>query len=286
MVRLSANPLGLIAGEGVFPLLVARGAHAAGRRVVCAAFRGSAWTQLRNECDRFRWVSVARPGSWIRYLRSAGCSEAIMVGRVAHQRLHDRWMYLRYIPDLRAVRLWLTRVRRDTRPYAVLGALMDELGSAGITVVDSTQYCREHLAAAGVMTRRQPTDLQRQDMLYGWQLAQSISRMDIGQCLVVMRRQVVAVEALEGTAALIQRAGSLCKTRGWTLVKVSNTTGDVRVDVPTIGTATIEALHACGGGCIALEAGKTLMLEKPKVLELADRYKIAIVGLDAALSPT
>src|SRR5580765_4473137 len=103
------HPLGLIAGEGIFPLLVARGARAAGRRVVCAALAGSAWPQLRDECDSFAWVGVARLGRWIRFLRAAGCSEAIMVGRVTKTRMYDPWRYFRYIPDLRTLRIFFTR---------------------------------------------------------------------------------------------------------------------------------------------------------------------------------
>src|SRR5580700_2466690 len=120
-------PLGLIAGEGIFPILVARGARAAGRRVVCTAFSGHAWPELQPECDEFHWVGVLRCGEWIRHLRRAGISEAIMVGRVNKSHLYDRWRYFRYIPDLRTARLFWRIVRRDKRPQAVLQALVDEL---------------------------------------------------------------------------------------------------------------------------------------------------------------
>ena len=273
------SPLGLIAGEGVFPLLVARGARAAGRRVVCAGLAGCAWPQLREECDRFQTVGITRLGSWIRFLKSAGVQDAIMVGRVAKSRMYDRWRYIRHIPDFRTLRLWLTRLRRDKRPYAVLSALIDELDSAGINLIDSTTYTLDQMASAGVMTRKHPTDAQWEDIHFGFEVGQQISRLDIGQAIAVLSRDVIAVEALEGTAAMIERAAKLCRTGGWTLVKVSNTTQDMRVDVPSIGTATIESLRSARGGCIVLEAGKTIMLEKQKVIELADRYKIAIVGL-------
>jgi DUF1009 family protein len=275
------EPLGLIAGEGVFPLLVARGARAAGRRVVCAAFAGHAWPDLREACDEFHWVGVLRLGQWSRVLRRAGAREAIMVGRVAKGQIYDRWRYFRYIPDWRGVRtLW--RARHDRRPMAILGLVMDELGSSGITLIDSTKYCSEHVVTPGVLTRRQPGASQWADVRFGWEICQTVSRLDIGQSIAVVDNDVIAVEAVEGTNAMIERAGRLCPVGGWTLIKVSNTRQDLRVDVPTVGTTTIEKLAAAGAGCLVLEAGKTIMLEKAKVLELADRHKIAVVGLDAA----
>ncbi len=273
-------PLGLIAGEGVFPLLVARGARAAGRRVVCVAFGGHAWPELQQECDQFRWVGVVRLNQWIRTLRSAGCSEAVMVGRVAKGQLYDRWRYLRYIPDLRSARFFWRVARKDKRPQAILQAIVAELAGEGIQLIDSTRYCPEHLATAGVMTRRSPTDAQWADIRLGYEVAQALRRFDIGQSIAVLDRDVIAVEALEGTNAMIERAGRLCKVGGWTLIKVANSEQDMRVDVPTVGTTTIEKLAAARASCLMLEPGKTVLLERPKVLELADRHKIAIVGYD------
>lgn len=275
------QPLGLIAGEGVFPLLVARGARSAGRRVVCTAFSGHAWPDLARECDEFRWVGILRINQWIKHLKQAGCTEAIMVGRVEKTGIYDRWRYFRYIPDLRTLSLMIRVIRRDKRPNTILMALVDELASAGITLMDSTQYTPDHVATPGVMGNRQPSEQQWQDIRYGYELCQTISRLDIGQSIAVIDRDVIAVEAIEGTNAMIERAGKLCRTGGWTLIKVANTQQDMRVDVPTIGTVTIEKLAAAKAGCLVLEPGKTVLLEKPKVLEMADRYKIAVVGWEA-----
>jgi DUF1009 family protein len=274
------EPLGLIAGEGVFPVLVARGARAAGKRVVCAAFSRHAWADLQHECDVFRWVGVLRMNQWVRVLKGHGCREAIMVGRVQKSQMYDRWRYFRYIPDLRTLKLWFGTLRHDKRPYAVLRAVVDELSNAGITLIDSTTYCAEHMVSPGVLTQRQPTESQWRDIHLGWEICCAISRMDIGQSIAVMNSDVIAVEALEGTNAMIERAGKLCRVGGWTMIKVANTKQDMRVDVPTIGLHTIEELHAAGAGCIVLEAGKTIILEKTKVLELADRYRIAVVGYE------
>ena len=272
-------PLGLIAGEGIFPLLVARGARAAGRRVICTAFEGFAWEDLQKECDEFHWVGVLRVGGWAKILRKAGVNEAIMVGRVAKGRIYDRWRYFRYIPDWRGAKL-LWQARKDRRPSSLLGLVVDELGTSGIHLIDSTQYCPEHVVSAGVLTKRQPTESQWADIRVGWTRCQTVSRLDIGQSIAVIDNDVIAVEAVEGTDAMIERAGRLCPVGGWTLIKVSNTHQDLRVDVPTIGATTIEKLANARAGCLVLEAGKTVMLERQKVLELADRYKIAVVGLD------
>jgi DUF1009 family protein len=275
------QPLGLIAGEGIFPLLVARGARSAGRRVVCAALSGSAWPELEDECAIFRRVGVARMSQWIRVLKQAGCTEAIMVGRVAKAKMYSKWRYFQYIPDARTARVWFRTLRHDKRAGAVLRAISNELAHEGITLIDSTKYCHEHLANPGVMTRRQPTDKQWQDIRFGWELCRTISRLDIGQAVAVLDRDVIAVEALEGTNAMIERAGQLCKSGGWTLIKVANSGEDMRMDVPTIGTTTIEKLHAAQAACVVLEPGKTIILEKQKVMELADRFKIAVVGYSA-----
>lgn len=271
-------PLGLIAGEGIFPLLVARGARAAGRKVVCTAFSGHAWAELQGECDEFHWVGILRLNQWIKHLKRAGCTEAIMVGRVEKTGIYDRWRYFRYIPDLRTLWLMLRVIRRDKRANTILNSLVEEIESAGIKLMDSTQYTLDQLAAPGVMGRREPTPGQWQDIRYGYEICRSISRLDIGQSIAVVDRDVIAVEAVEGTNAMIERAGRLCRTGGWTLIKVANTHQDMRVDVPTVGTVTIEKLAAARAGCLVLEPGKTILLEKQKVIELADRYKIAVVG--------
>jgi DUF1009 family protein len=271
-------PLGLIAGEGVFPMLVARGARAAGRRVVCAALAGNAAPELQAEVDDFRWVGVLRLGQWIRMLRAAGCEQAIMVGRVRKSQMYSRWRYFQYVPDVRTIKIWFTRLRRDKRDHAVLLAVADELAKEGITLIDSTAYCADQLSTLGVMTRTQPTAAQWADIRFGYDICRTVSKMDIGQAIAVMDKDVIAVEAVEGTNVMIERAGRYCKVGGWTLIKVANTQQDMRMDVPSIGVTTIEKLAEARAGCLVLEPGKTILLEKEKVLELADRHKIAVVG--------
>lgn len=262
----------------MFPVLVARGAKAAGRNVICAGLRGMASTELAGECDRYYSAGLLRLGQWIRILKTHGCSEAILVGRVGKSSMHSQWKYFQYIPDLRTLRLWLGRVRHDKRDHAVLLAVADELASEGITLIDSTTYTQDQLATAGAMTTRQPSARQWADVEFGWALCKTIGQLDIGQALAVLDKDVIAVEAIEGTDRMIERAGQYCRTPGWTLIKVANARQDMRMDVPTVGVQTIQKLHAAGAGCLVLQVGKTILLEKQKVLELADRYRIAVVG--------
>lgn len=201
-----------------------------------------------------------------------------MVGRVAKGQVHSRWRYFQYVPDLTTVRLLAGTLRRDKRDFAILHAVADTLADKGITLIDSTRYAAAHLTTPGVLTRRAPTETQQADIEFAWPLAKLLSTNDVGQALAVKERDVIAVEAVEGTNAMIERAGGLCRGGGWTLVKVANATLDPRFDVPCVGTDTIRKLAAAGCGCLVLEAGRTMMLEKSAVLAAAEAAKIAIVG--------
>lgn len=272
--------LGLIAGEGRFPFLVADGARKAGMKVICVGLADNADPKLADCVDVFFYGAVARPGGWLKKLKKYGARRAIMVGRVAKTRIFTPWRILKYLPDWRALRIWYLRLRgKDKRNDTVLNAIADEFASAGVILMDSTMYCQEHLAQQGVMTRCQPTPAQRADIDFGWPLAQEIARLDIGQAIAVREREIIAVEAIEGTAAMIERAGALCKKGGWTLLKTAKPNQDMRFDVPCIGPDTIESLRRHKAACVAVQAGKTLILDKPQTLALADRLGIAIVGV-------
>jgi DUF1009 family protein len=274
------TPLGLIAGEGELPKLVARGARAAGRRVAVVALRGSADASLRELADAFCWRGIVQVGRWCRALRRAGCREVVMAGRVRKARMFEgpRWLqYLQYVPDLTSIRLWYWHAR-DKRNDSLLGAVADELARRGLTVIDSTRYCPEALAPAGVLTPGEVPAGVLADVEFGWPLARELARLDIGQALAVKEREVIAVEAIEGTDRLIERAGELCRQGGWTLIKLAKPEQDMRFDVPTIGPQTIENLHRARAAALVVEAGRTLILERERVLELARQYRIAVLG--------
>lgn len=276
-----SRTLGLIAGQGMLPVIVARGMKSAGCHVSCVGLRDQFdGEMLPPLCDRFHTAGVIQIGRWIRLLRRDGVREAVMVGRVAKARMHDPRRLLRQLPDWRAINIWYRRLRHDRRNAAVLAAVADELHDNGITLLDSTTYIPDHLAAPGVMGRRQPTELQQADIAFAWPLFRQLLELDIGQAMAVRERDVVAVEAVEGTAAMIERAGALCRSTGWTLLKTSRPDHDMRADVPTIGVETVEQVARAGGGCIALGAGRVILIDKPKVLAKADELHIAVVGVE------
>jgi DUF1009 family protein len=280
------NTLGLIAGEGRLPFLVAAGAKHAGLRVVCVGLEGSVEPDLAGEVDVFYEVAVARPGSWIRKLRRHKVRRTIIVGRVAKGRIFTPWRIMRYLPDLRAFRIWYWRLRKKPKQNdMVLSALADELASGGIVLENSTMYCKEHLATAGVMTKRRPSASVRDDIEFGWPMVKKLGELDIGQAIAVKEREVIAVEAIEGTAKMIERAGRHCRSGGWTLIKTAKPKQDERFDVPCVGPDTIRSLAANGARCLALEAGRTIIIDKPETVALADELGIVVLGIGASQEP-
>jgi DUF1009 family protein len=276
----TSSTIGLIAGGGRLPFLVAAGARSRGVRVVCVGLTGYVDEPLADAVDTFYHVSVARPGSWIRKLRRHDVSQAIMVGRVTKSHLFTPWRIVQYVPDWRAFRIYYWRLRgKNKQTDTLLSALIDELATGGIHLENSTMYCQEHLADAGVMTRRQPGSQVEHDIEFGWPLAKKLGELDIGQAIAVKEREVIAVEAIEGTAEMIKRAGQFCKSGGWTLIKTSKPKQDMRFDVPCVGPDTIRDLAAGGAKCLVIEAKKTIILDKPQTLELANELGIAVVGV-------
>ncbi|MFG0331336.1 MAG: LpxI family protein [Phycisphaerales bacterium] len=276
-----AEPVGLIAGDSQLPLLVADGIRAAGRPVYAIGLANQYLPELADHCDRFEAVGVARIGRWIRVLRRWGVREAVMVGGVAHDRKYAKWQLLRYAPDWRAFWLWYRSLRHDRRTGALLTALADELDRSGVRLIDNRAFIPEHLASPGVMGRTTPsTDLDH-DIQFGWPLLSEATRLGVGQSLAVRNRDVIAVEAAEGTDAMIERAGRLCQARPWALLKTCAASHDMRADVATVGLQTLERLHQAGGRALALGVGRVIMVDKPAMVEFADRLGIALVGVDA-----
>jgi len=275
----SSNVLGLIAGEGRLPFLVAAGARKAGMQVVCVGLEGNAENGLANEVDVFYHVPLARPGTWIRKLKKHNVTRTIMVGRVAKERIFTPWRILRYLPDWRVFRIYYWRLRRkDKLTESVLCAVADELATGGIKLENSTMYCKEHLATEGVMTTKPLRQSVQDDIEFGRQMVKKLAELGVGQSIAVKEKQVIAVEAIEGTAAMIERAGQLCKSGGWILLKASKPNQDMRFDVPCVGPDTIRSLAKNGGKCLVVEAGKTIIIDKPETIKLADELGIAILG--------
>ena len=207
----------------------------------------------------------------ISFFKNEGVSRAIMAGQVKHVQIFSG-----ALPDLRMLKMLFGLKQRNTD--SLIGAVADELARDGIELIDSTFFIQDQLAEEGVLTRRQPDKTERGNIEYGLQIAGEIARLDLGQTIVVRARACVAIEAMEGTDAVIRRAGELAKGK-LTVVKVAKPDQDMRFDVPVVGVPTIEVMAAAGASCLCLTAGKTLMLEKEKMLRLADEKKISIVAV-------
>jgi hypothetical protein len=273
------DTLGLIAGGGEVPKLVLSGAKRAGLRVVVVGLRGCFDASLPAGADVFYVAGVAKLGRWIRVLRHEQAGQAILAGKVRKaQALSLPWwrQWLAYLPDWSSIKVWYFHAA-DRRNDTLLRAVADEMRRKGIELIDSTKYCQDAMAVEGVWTRKALDAAQATDADLGWAVAKEIGRLDIGQSVAVKDKDVIAVEAIEGTDAMIARAGSLCKKGGWTLVKVAKPDQDMRFDVPTIGPETIERLAEARAGALVVEAAKTLVIDRPRLVALANKYGIAVV---------
>jgi len=274
------SPVGVIAGAGRFPFIVVEGAKRAGSRVVVVGLRGLADPKLRNLADAFHWAGLARMGRWIRIFTAAGVSRAIMAGYVRKEVMYGRFRLLKLCPDWMSVKLWFFQLR-DKRNDTILAAVAEVLQTKGITLQDATQYCPDALANEGLLTGSGPTPDQHKDIDFGWRMAKEMGRLDIGQAVAVKETEVIAVEAIEGTDRMIERAGQLCRRRGWCLVKVAKPNQDMRFDIPTVGPDTIEELHRAGAGVLVIEAGKTIVVDQEKMLAAAAKHGIVVIAKTA-----
>lgn len=271
--------IGLIAGGGELPLIQARGMRASGHRVACIGLKGQYDAELPALCDDFIEVGVLHLGRWCRQLRKRGATQAVMVGKVQKNQFQYHPMrWFSQMPDWRAARVWLWRSRHDRRSQTLMTSLADELKEGGLELIDTTQFIPEHMADEGVLTKLAPTSAQQHDIDFVWPILMRMNDLDIGQAVAVKKGDVIAVEAMEGTDAMIQRAGELCRKPGWLLAKGAPANKDPRFDVPTIGVQTIENLAKAGGTALLVTAGRVILIEKPQVLEAADRLGITIVG--------
>jgi DUF1009 family protein len=275
-----SKPIGLLAGSGRFPIAFAEKARHVGLRVTCVGIRDEADPILADLCERFHWSGPARLGRMIRLYKRAGVERIVMAGKVRKANiLHKPWKALTLLPDWRTIVLWYFRQRPDNRDDTVLLAVIDEFARDGLIVDSALNLCPELLVNAGHLTKRTPTARELADIDFGWDLAKKMGELDVGQSVAVKERAVLAVEAIEGTDRAIQRAGEFCKAGGFVVVKVAKPQQDMRFDVPTVGCSTIETLYRAGGRVLAIEADKTIVLDRDQTLALANRYGIAIVAV-------
>jgi hypothetical protein len=281
-----ASKLGLIAGNGRFPFLLLDAARAHGLSVVVAAIKEETDPEMnaRAAADagvRVHWLSLGELSRLIETFQSEGVTRAVMAGQVKHTQIFSSIR-----PDWRLAKLLMNLRTRNTD--MLLGAVAKVLADEGIELISSTQYLEPLLAKPGVLTRRAPTDEERKDIDYGQAVARAIAGYDLGQTVVIAAQACVAVEAMEGTDATIERAGALMLrlvdpastlSRSLTVVKVAKPDQDMRFDVPVIGVATVDTMKRAGATCLAVEAGRTLLFDAEAILRVGDEAGIAIVAL-------
>jgi DUF1009 family protein len=264
------DTLGIIAGNGAYPRLLAQAARRAGvKKIVATAFTDETDDRLAGMVDGIEWMRVGQLGKMISCFRNAGVANAIMAGQIAPKNLFD----LR--PDWKMLLLLAKLKRRNAE--SIFAAIGDELARAGVTLLSATSFLEDSLAPNGLIAGRKLSHRQEEDVAFGFEIAREVSRLDIGQTVIVKNGTILAVEGFEGTNEAIKRGGALAR-KDAVMVKVAKPTQDMRFDVPVIGVATISVAAEAHIRVIAVEAGRTLLLEKEAVIEQANRANISIVA--------
>ena len=263
--------IGLIAGSGQFPLIWVREAKRQGYEVTAVGHIGETEEELETLADSLVWVQLGELNKIIKVLKKAGITETALAGGIRKTR-----MFKDVKPDLRALNL-LARVGAP-KDDALLRAISDELASDGIRVVESTVFLSSLLTPQGPLTSRMPSREEEKDVAFGWKVVKELGQLDIGQCVVVKRQTVLAVEAIEGTDETIRRGGRLAQ-KGAVVVKACKPQQDVRFDLPAVGKQTIAVMLEVGATALALEAGRTIMLEKELLIKKADESGISVIGV-------
>jgi len=277
--------LGLIAGNGKFPFLVLEAARAQGFEVIVAAIKEETFPEIESHgAVAVHWFSLGELSKLIETFQQAGVRRAIMAGQVRHKQIFSSIR-----PDWKLAKLLLSLTTRNTD--SLLGAIAKVLADEGITLESSTSLLEPLLVTSGVLTRRAPTERERKNIEYGRAVARNLAQHDIGQTVVIAESACVAVEAMEGTDATIERAGQIMRSmqgdtstlsRALTVVKIAKPNQDMRFDVPVVGLKTIEVMHAAGASCLALDAGKCLLLDGQKIIDAANAAGIAMVAEESA----
>jgi hypothetical protein len=264
--------IGLIAGNRRFPLLFAEAARKNGNSIVAIAIKGDTSPKLKSLVDKIHWLNLSEFTRMFEIFKAEGITRVAMAGQITPARLFSR-----QVQQSRELKDFLGSLR-DKRADSIFAAVAQRLEESGMELLDSTVFIKEFLPSKGTLTQREPDFSEWEDVYFGFNLAKAVALLDIGQTVAVKNKAIVAVEALEGTDNLIRRAGQISRGR-FTLVKVSKPGQDMRFDVPVVGLNTVVTLIKSGGCCLAIEAGKTLFIDQPASVKLADSKSIAIVAV-------
>jgi len=269
----SSNRFGLIAGNGRFPFLVLDAARSQGIDMVVAAIKEETSPEIEQHARTVHWLSLGQLGKLIKTFKAEGVNQAIMAGQVKHKQIFSS-----IIPDLKMLQLLASLATRNTD--SLIGAVARVLEQEGIHLLDSVAFLQPLLPQPGVLTQRGPSSEEQQDLDYGYKLARELGRLDVGQTVVVSACACVAIEAMEGTDAVIDRAATLVNGRPLRVVKLAKPNQDLRFDVPVVGIRTVETMIRAGVTAIAIEARKTLMMDRTDLLREADAAGITIVAVE------
>jgi DUF1009 family protein len=275
--------IGLVAGWGRYPLVVAEALVAQGYQVFCLGLHGHADPVLRDLCHDYCEVGLGKLGAAIRYFRRHGVTHATMAGKLHKVLLFRRFAFWHHLPDWRFCRTfyphWISGTQ-DRKDDTLLNAVVAAFAEDGIRFVPATDFAPDLLVPPGDLSDRSPSASQWQDIEFGWHLAKAMGRLDVGQTVAVKGRAVLAVEAVEGTDECIRRAGQLCLQGGFTVVKVAKPQQDMRFDVPAFGLGTLQTLAAAGAAVLAVEAGKTILVDEFAVAAFARQHRIIVTAVD------
>ncbi|MDD5729937.1 MAG: UDP-2,3-diacylglucosamine diphosphatase LpxI [Candidatus Omnitrophica bacterium] len=265
------NKIGLIAGNRRFPIVFAQGAKKKGKYIVAIAIKGETSRQLKSHVDKLYWLSLVQFRQMFEVFKSEGVEKVAMAGQISPYRLFSK--EVRQNRDLKE----LISSIQDNKANTIFSEIASRLKEFGLDLIDSTTFVEDLLPKKGTLTRRQPNQAESLDIRFGLELAKEVARLDIGQTVAVKSKAIVAVEALEGTDNLIRRAGRIARG-GITVVKVSRPNQDMRFDIPVIGFNTVKTLVKANATCLAIEAGKTLFIDREESVKLADKKGITIIA--------
>ena len=269
-MAVETDNIGIIAGGGQFPFIVADAAKKRGLHVTAVAFEGEADRELSDKVDEIEWIKLGQLGRLIKAFKQRNVARALMAGTINKSK-----MFGNIKPDLKGL-AFLSKfaIFHDDN---ILRALANELHEEGIEIVSSTTYLPDLLAPEGCLTKRKPGREEKRDMEIGWKVAKELGRLDIGQCVVIRDKTILALEAIDGTNATILRGGKIAGEKA-VVVKVSKPDQDLRFDVPSVGLETIKSMIEVNAGLLAIEAGKTLLFDRNKTIEAANKNKISIIS--------
>ena len=276
------RPIALMAGWGTYPQAVAEALQQQHRRIVGIGIIDHADPRLAEYCEQFDWIGIGGIGKAIRLCKRWGVRQAIMAGKLHKVMYYQPGWWIKHRPDWKCIKAFYPQLLgfADRKDDTLLSALVNAFAAEGIAFQSISDIAPKLLVQPGHVAGKPLTGKQQKDLEFGWLIAKAIGGLDIGQCVCIKDQTVIAVEAIEGTDICIRRAGELCTAGGMTIVKVAKPSQDMRFDVPTVGLKTLESIAAAGGRVLAIEAGKTILLDQSEFAAAARRLNVSVVAVE------